>query len=127
MICEVSGRDCPTLDEHHVIPREYGGITGPTVRIDPALHQAIHRYASNSAKLDTFLIKYPVSVRERIRMLVLAIKEAEKSLEKVKNRSITITFTEGEYEKLERLAAGLDKTVQQVVKTMVKNLLSYGR
>lgn len=127
MICEVSGRDCPTLDEHHVIPREYGGITGPTVRIDPALHQAIHRYASNSAKLDTFLIKYPVSVRERIRMLVLAIKEAEKSLEKVKNRSITITFTEGEYEKLERLSAGLDKTVQQVVKTMVKNLLSYGR
>lgn len=125
LTCEITGRKCPTLDEHHVIPREYGGINGPVVKIDPAVHQAIHRYVHNPTKLGAFLSSYPVEVQNRILMLVTAIKEAEDTLNKVEKRSVTITFSEEEFSKLEKIAEYTNKTVPNVVKTLVINMITY--
>lgn len=124
MICEVSGRDCPTLDEHHIIPREYGGINGPTIRIDPAIHQAIHRYTNNPTELGRFLSKYSPEVRARIQMLVTAIKEAEIQLERAPTYSITVTLPKEAFSKLERLAKDTNMPVSQAAKTLLVNLLT---
>jgi len=124
MICEVSGRDCPTLDEHHVIPREFGGKDGPTVRIDPAIHQAIHRYCRNKRKLASFLASYPENVRARIQVLVTAIIEAESNLERARSYTLTLELTEEEYKKLTRLAKDNRSTETKIAKTLLSNLLS---
>ncbi len=36
-----------SLDEHHVVPREYGGSKGPTVTLCGNCHKLVHRVASN--------------------------------------------------------------------------------
>lgn len=123
-ICEVSGRWVPTLDEHHVIPREYGGINGPTVWIDPAIHQAVHRYAHNSKKLDTFLAGYEsAEVMARIRMLVTAIKEAEATLDRAQPTVLQITLKPEEYKKLTELAKRMSVSEPELVKRLVKRFL----
>ena len=126
MLCEVSGRDCPTLDEHHVIPREYGGIDGPTVHIDPAIHQAVHRYVNNPTKLAKFLAHYGPDVRARVQLLVTAIKEAQATLDKARTYTVTIELTKAEYEKLTRLARDNKSTETKIAKTLLSNLLSRG-
>lgn len=124
MICEVSGRECPTLDEHHVIPREFGGLTGPTIRLDPAIHQAIHRYCRNPQNLGRFLSKYPAEVRARIQMLVTAIAHAEGTLERAPLRSITVSLDKEEMDRLSRLAEDMNMSETQVAKKLLSNLLT---
>lgn len=123
-ICEISGRKCPTLDEHHVIPREYGGINGPTVWIDPAIHQAVHRYVHKPHKLNTFLANYEdEGVRARIRMLVTAIKEAEATLDRAQPTTLQITLKPEEYKKLTEMARRMSLSEPELVKRLVKRFL----
>lgn len=124
MICEVSGRDCPTLDEHHVIPREYGGVDGPTIKLDPAIHQAIHRYVGNGTKLASFLSDYPVETRARIQMLVTAIQHARATLGRALSYSVTCTLSEVEYSKLTELARDVNMTESKVAAKLLSNILS---
>lgn len=123
MRCEITGTEHETLDEHHVIPREYGGINGPVVRISPTLHQAIHRYANNSANLGRFLDFYPPDIRSRIKMLVLAVTEAKRTLNKVSNNQITLTLPDKEYNKLKQLADETGMSVNAAAKKLLCNLL----
>lgn len=123
MICEISGREVPTLDEHHVIPREYGGINGPTVHIDPAIHQAIHRYVHNPKELNRFLSQYSLEVRARIRMLVTAIREAETTLDRAQPTVLHITLKPEEYKKLTELANKMNMTEAGLVRHLVKRFL----
>lgn len=122
-ICEVTGKWCPTLDEHHVIPREYGGINGPTIWLDPTIHQAIHRYVHNRKKLDTFLSAYSQEARARIQMLVTAIKEAESTLDRAQPTVLQITLKPEEYKKLAEMAKGMNMTEPELVKKLVKRFL----
>lgn len=124
MRCEISGRECPTLDEHHVIPREYGGINGPTVNIDPAIHQAVHRYANHQDKLNKFLAGYPAEVRARIQMLVTAVRHAEATLERVQSSVISITFSKEERKKLADIAKDMDMSESELVRKIVVRFLN---
>lgn len=121
--CEVSGRICPTLDEHHVIPREYGGIDGPTIYLDPAIHQAIHRYASNQRELDRFLLNFDKSAQNKIMMLVNAIREAKQRFPKAQRTSLQITLKQEEFEKLTLLANNMNMSESELVRKLVKRFL----
>ena len=66
--CQISGEYCDSLDEHHLIPREFGGLNGPTILLSPTVHQTIHRIFRDDTKVAQFISRYPQSA--------LAIKNA---------------------------------------------------
>lgn len=59
--CHLSGRYCPSLDEHHVIPREYGGENGPTIMLCPDVHQTLHRSVNNVRLREEFISSLPAN------------------------------------------------------------------
>lgn len=55
----MTGKGCLlniTPEEHHVIPREYGGEKGPVVSLCPNQHRAIHRTANAFIKQKDFSV-----------------------------------------------------------------------
>lgn len=51
--CELCGR-CPIrTNEHHLIPKEFGGVEGPTALLCGACHRQIHALFTN-AELASF-------------------------------------------------------------------------
>lgn len=123
-ICEVTGEDVPSLDEHHVIPREYGGLNGPTVKISPNLHQAIHRAAGSDKKTSELLAHYSPKVASVIAGLVHAIREAQKlNGDGIFVTKVTVDFKD-DYAKLKKLAEEMNCTIAEVVRRLVHNLLT---
>lgn len=73
------------LHEHHLIPRAFGGLHGPTVEICPNCHDLVHKAARDPAALRT--IK-SIAVRRRIRDLAAIAARAEAAVKNDPNRSV---------------------------------------
>ncbi len=73
--CQVTGEFFVSLDEHHIIPQEYGGTNGPTIYLRPDIHQAIHRVAKNPATKDEFFSSLNPKSRQLVDMLIRKIIE----------------------------------------------------
>ncbi|MGI8314480.1 HNH endonuclease [Halobacillus mangrovi] len=46
-VCDLCERSPVTTTEHHLIPRQYGGVEGPTVLLCSACHRQIHALFTN--------------------------------------------------------------------------------
>lgn len=46
--CELCGRSPVKTTEHHLVPRQYGGVEGPTIWLCGACHRQIHALFTNA-------------------------------------------------------------------------------
>ena len=123
--CQVSGEYCDSLDEHHIIPREFGGLNGPTMFLTPTIHQTIHRIYRDDAKVAKFISRYPNSAY-KIRQLVMMLRYASESLTRVEGSSISISmnsFSDFERKALTENANRANITVSELIVEMVKKVL----
>jgi hypothetical protein len=122
-ICDITGQEVPFTVEHHIIPRERGGIDGPTVFITATLHDAIHRAEGNPRKQAKLLDSFSPDVRERVQMLLVALDESAKQLDRVNKMEVTIKLNEPEFTRLQELAREMSWSVTKTATFLLKNLL----
>lgn len=121
--CFVTNEVSPTLDEHHVIPREYGGLNGPTVFLSPTIHQAIHRCAHNEEARAKFLAGLSPDARAKAKMLMFSLELSRSKLDKESKNEITIYLTPTQHDKLHRLSLNLKESVSKVATKLLTKLL----
>lgn len=90
--CQVTGAYCASLDEHHVVPREFGGENGPTVLLSPSAHHTIHRSVNNPKVKDEFLSSLSTKGRALALSLIETIRKSEVvHKEKTQKEFITVS------------------------------------
>ena len=82
--CKLSLKFCPSLDEHHAIPREYGGENGPTVFLNPEVHQLLHRSVSDLETREMFVKSLPLQTQKYAIGLIETIARSRREYE-IKN------------------------------------------
>jgi hypothetical protein len=106
--CKLSFKFCPSLDEHHVIPREYGGEDGPTVLLTPEVHQLLHRSVSDLETRELFIKNLPRQTQryalQFIETIIRAKKEYEQKNPEEATETITLTLPKVVKQKLKLLA-----------------------
>ena len=95
-ICQAS----VSLNEHHVVPRSYGGENGPTVTLCSDCHELIHKLADAEAYDDHYM------ATPKICYLVKVIVRARRAAHVIggKNWKYSRVWTDGQHTKLMRLA-----------------------
>lgn len=88
--CEVSGRFYASLDDHHIIPQEFGGTNGPKVMLGPDVHQIIHRSVTVKATRELFLSSLTNTQRMKAEYLINAIIAAKTVRKKTSKNEIKI-------------------------------------
>lgn len=124
--CQISGEYCDSLDEHHLIPREFGGINGPTIFISPTIHQTIHRIFRDDKKVSQFISRYPKSAFQ-IRQVILMLRYANENLTKVFSGVISISmnkFNETEKKVLTLNAEKANISISDLIVLIVKKTIS---
>jgi len=128
--CKVTGKYYPSIDKHHVIPKEYGGKEeGTTINLGPDIHQTIHRCASNPKMKDEFLSSLSQSGKKTALYLINAIREAKSFSEKrgeVKtDHKVTVTIPDKIYKKLEILSKDLGLTIPDIINMYLRKVVSW--
>jgi len=101
--CQITGKFYASLDEHHIVPREYGGESGPTIMLGPDIHSMIHRSTNASIK-EQFLSSLPMTQRQKVSYLLESIEAAKRLRKKVVGpRKVTLKIDEKTYQKLKDL------------------------
>lgn len=92
-ICLCPGDEGNKLHSHHVVPRAYGGIDGPTVTLCTSHHSGIHDaalacYPNRFDKMNQWLEKLPYlsQSHERFYYLVNVIMNARRLMSKDENK-----------------------------------------
>ena len=101
--CQITGRFYASLDEHHIVPREYGGETGPTIMLGPDIHQIIHRASKSLTIKEQFLSSLPMNQRQKANTLINCIQMAGKLRKRTSTRKISFDIDEKTYQKLKDL------------------------
>ncbi len=75
--CAVCQGEWPHLEEHHVVPREYGGEDGPTRPLCGSCHGALHkevhnRTSKNPEAASAFPPEYAGRAEPFVRMIIAA-------------------------------------------------------
>lgn len=78
-LCKLSKKYYPSLDEHHTIPREFGGENSYTIFLGPDIHQLLHRSVGNMKIRDEFLSSLPADTRRMASDLISLIEQAKAS------------------------------------------------
>ena len=118
--CFVTGEFCPIIHVHHVIPRQFGGTDSTVVILSPNIHTAIHAAAKSDKSLDDLLYVYHDNSEAcaKIRMLVAAIKNAEKTLD-VSQHIVTITLSPEEFNFFKKEAEFFQTSVPNLLKSLI--------
>jgi len=128
--CKVTGKYYASLDNHHIIPREYGGKDGPTVLLGPDIHQSIHRCANNPAKKDQFLSLLPNSrsrkLADRLIKTILQSKQAHKDKGIGTTKIIQFSIPLKIYERLSVVASNRNLSVPAFLKSMALQIVQKG-
>lgn len=118
--CALTKKYCPSLDEHHIVPREYGGEQGPTILLSPEIHQVLHRCISNSRMQDEFISSLPQETKKVAQMLIRAIKEAKEREYVAEKKTFTVTVSMSTYKRLQAMAADKQTTVSSLISKMLE-------
>ncbi len=111
------------LHEHHVVPRAYGGLNGPTVTICGTHHTLIHDLAlKKTAEREKLLSRLPEAQQPRIKELVDIIRRARVASKDYKRPlTMQLVLDAGTASKLRRLKRALGaKSLQQ---TLIHSIL----
>lgn len=129
--CRVTGEYCPSLDDHHVIPREFGGGFGPTILLRPDIHQTIHRCANNPVLKDQLLSSLPSSRSRQIvsRLIDTIVLAKQVHLDKGlgKTKIIQFELPLNSYKQLEVLAENKHMSVTGYIKYVILSLSALGK
>ena len=92
-ICCVCGTRV-SLHEHHVVPRAYGGLNGPTVMICAVHHNLIHTAALNKnvTAREALLADHTEEQKIRLRELILVIRKS-RTASKFMRRPMVLQLT----------------------------------
>lgn len=90
--CALSGKYYPSLDEHHIIPREYGGEDGPTIWLGPDIHQSLHRAVNNPVLKDELISSMPEQNKKYAAYLIKILVDLEKTGTKVNKEGVKVTI-----------------------------------
>lgn len=113
------GQEQLSLDEHHVIPREHGGLTGPTVHLTPSDHQTLHRARTNLELRDRWLSSLSPEGR---RKAVFLLKSLEHNMGEREQHTISFTVDNLTYKRLQLISENYGVSVPQLVKKFVAKL-----
>lgn len=131
-VCAVTGRTSG-LDEHHKIPRAYGGETGPTIWLASDIHQLVHTLALELYRTgDISALPLPPEVPPNKRKLVLELVktiviarrryEAAKAVGDAPVRGAAVKLDSKRKRKVEDLARRLNLNQAQVVNAAIDRL-----
>ena len=131
-ICCLTGRP-DGLDEHHVIPRSYGGLDGPTVWLASDMHVEVHTQALALYRTkDEGLLAYPAglpeSSRDKFLYLVRTIVNARLAYEsarkanKAPKQSAGFKLDIRRTKRVEELAQALKCSQRHVVNAAIDRL-----
>lgn len=118
MGCVLCGNDT-TTDEHHVLPREFGGLKGPTVHLCPGCHQTIHRAVKNPFVLDKFTSNLKPNVRPIALALIKSVANADAFGEK-QYVNINLKLEVAIHSKLKLLASDLNTSISNLLVELIK-------
>lgn len=123
--CKLTGKYYPSLDEHHTIPREFGGENSLTIFIGPDIHQTLHRSVNNPKVFDEFLSMIPSQNRKFARELVELIRKAKESVDKSKkSKTVELEIDYDTYEKLEIAAKDKGMRVKAFLQVLISKLVN---
>lgn len=91
-------------EEHHVIPRAYGGEDGPTVSLCDLHHATLHKIAvcmKTSKPYHQYTLKHSVSQKKKLIFLASKVYEAEQLTRNDPNKRTMLTLSlDGEMTKM---------------------------
>lgn len=125
-VCLVK-RGTKNFEEHHVVPRSYGGERGPTVSLCCDCHTTAHKAADALyAKGNPVVPLANPMARERALYLAQVICNARSAIENINSenkRYVYSGFFDGKtHARLVRLAAYLKMPQQKVIKYAINSL-----
>ena len=130
-VCHVCG-DTRNMHEHHIVPRNAGGLHGPTVWLCANCHNAIHHCADLKVSVKTYNQRgdrkqtFPIQGRGRAAHLVQVIRrsarlmQTQKALERKPTR-ISLVLTGEENKHLTDLARHLGTSKTNAVRYLIQN------
>lgn len=125
--CKATGKFYPSLDNHHIIPVEFGGGFGPTVWIGPDIHQTIHRCVDNPVLKDQFLSSLPSNqsrqIVNRLINTIVSAKQAHLDKGLRKTKIIQVELSLGTYERLKVLAENKRMSIREFTKYVLISLV----
>jgi hypothetical protein len=130
--CILTGRP-DGLDEHHVIPRSYGGVDGPVVWLASDMHVEVHTQALALYRTkDEGLIQYPSGLpdtsRDKFLYLVRTIVnariayESAKKANKAPKQSVSFKLDIRRTKRVEELAQALNCSQRHVMNMAIDRL-----
>jgi hypothetical protein len=123
-VCQLLKEWCPTTDNHHIIPVEYGGDPkGRTIALRPDIHQTIHRCIGNGRLRDEFFSSLTPSQRRIAMLLVSKIETAKLTATKKEEVMITLNINRSYYKKLEVLAKDRGMTTKKMAAILLQRTI----
>jgi hypothetical protein len=130
--CILTGRP-DGLDEHHVIPRSYGGVDGPVVWLASDMHVEVHTQALALYRTkDEGLIQYPSGLpdtsRDKFLYLVRTIVNARIAYESAKKarlapkQSVSVKLDTRRTKRVDELAQALNCSQRHVINMAIDRL-----
>ena len=114
-ICWVCGLTT-SLEEHHMIPRAYGGQDGPTITLCAGCHSSVHKLADYNAQDVSYAQKLLKTVNKKslTRLVELAIIIAYSKQATKNDENKTIIF-------MDRFPASVNKQLKALAKILKKD------
>lgn len=113
-------------NDHHVIPRAYGGTDGPTVSLCSADHDMLHLLAQKiisgkDSEAHALLKLSPTGQRPRLMYLAMSIVSAHNLLANDPNkmRSITVRLNGANSDRLQKLAGFYSLSKESLVLRLI--------
>lgn len=115
-----------STEEHHIVPRCYGGEKGPTVTLCSSCHTRVHESAESLYKGNPIFPYTDADERERCLYLATVIVNARLALERINDPNKRVVFSttfDGEtHELLVRLTKHLNLSQKKVIIYALKEL-----
>lgn len=120
--CAVTGEWCESLDEHHIIPRERGGLEGPTVLLSPTAHATLHRVFSNNQRLDAFASS--VKNSNLVYQLAGYLRQSKEQFDRALPTKITVSLSPEEITKLQAVAVDMGISISAVATEIIRKVIN---
>ncbi len=124
-LCPVKEVQVSSLDEHHIIPREYGGEQGPTIWLSLEAHLTIHRCVGNADLKDRFLATLkPKGKQIAITLIQKIIESKAIAVEKqiTTDKTVHIKIDKETYKRLKTKADSFQISVNKFILSIIKRI-----
>jgi hypothetical protein len=121
--CNLCFKHNAVAHDHHIIPREYGGVEGPELHICPTCHDSVHRSATNPLVLDEFLSILPKETKVIAKRLIEVISNHKAAGIKTGTVKVSMDLPRELHNKLKQTASDLNVTQKQLLLSILNSTL----